>query len=304
MKEFLKQNIVNLTTCVLVIVFSLLILFSLPQQNELSFSEIKEYANELRDKGLYQDAIDAYKEFLKDKTLNKKIRSNIHYFIAEIYRDNLKNFDKALSHYIKIKYIYPDTPLLNNINQKIVECLENSGRSREAQLALQESTSINQKQSTPDSKIILAKIDNDFITLQDFNTWFSHLPLELQKKYHTKQEKKKLLYQYINQELLYRRALRKGLQNDPEISKTLFEIKKNLMAQKLIQQEFGNIKVSDNEIELYYKANKEKYKKPLSQVYQQVKTDLLEEKIQEKSQEIMQKMLKANALKIFEDNLK
>ena len=169
MLEIIKKNIYYFIIIILLFVVLIFNIINNNTPSEISYHNLKDYANELRTKKLYTDAIQAYGEFLKSSSLSKNIRSNIHYFIAEIYRDNLKDFDNALAHYIKIKYIYPDTPLWNNINQKIVECLENSGRSREAQLALEESTSLNKKSSSDRSSTILAKIDSDMITLDQFD---------------------------------------------------------------------------------------------------------------------------------------
>jgi tetratricopeptide (TPR) repeat protein len=243
-------------------------------------------------------------QYLKNNTLSKKTRSNLYYFIGEIYRDNLKDFDKALAHFIKIKYIYPGTPLMNNINQKIVECLENSGRSRAAQLALKESTSLN-RNNTKESSVILAKIDNEMITLADFNDWYSLLPDDLKSQFTTRDKKRELLKQFVSQELMYKMAMRKGLQNDPEVIKKTFDTKKSFMTQKLMQSELmSQIKISQKDIEMYYKANQSKYKKPLQQVFQLVQQDLWQEKMQEKSAELINRMTKANSVQIFEDNMK
>jgi len=301
--NFIKKNLLLLINSALLLIIIALLLFPSSGANQMSFSKIKEYANELRSKGLFLQAIESYKQFLKNTSISKKTRSNLHYFIGEIYRDNLKDFDKALAHFIKIKYINPTTPLMNNINQKIVECLENSGRSRQAQLALEESTALN-KSRTKESATILAKIDNDIISLADFNAWFDQLPDNIKTEYASKSKKKELLQQYIGQELMYRLALRKGFQNDPEILKKSFDVKKNLMAQKVIQEElYSQIKITPQEIELYYNAHKDRYKKPLNQMIPIVQNDLLQEKMQEKSQELLSKMIKANSVQIFDDNL-
>ncbi len=305
MKDFIKKNFFNLIILAFLIIVLFFIIFRPPGTEELSYNDIKEYANELRSKGLYKQAIESYKQFLKNTSISKKTRANIHYFIGEIYRDNLKDFDKALAHFIKIKYIFPETPLMNNINQKIIECLENSGRSREAQLALEESTALNKRSGTKETSVVLAKIDNDIITLADFNSWYDELPDNIKKEFATRNKKKELFRQYISQELMYRLALRKGFQNDPDIIKKNFEIKKNLMAQKILQEELlSQIKITPKEIELYYNAHKDRYKKPLNQAAQLVQQDLMQEKIQEKSQELLIKMIKANSVQIFDDNIK
>ena len=305
MKDFIKKNILNLVILILIIAIIFLIIFGSSGNEELSYSNMKEYSNELRSKGLHEQAIESYKQFLKNTSLPKKTKANIHYFIGEIYRDNLKDFDKALAHFIKIRYIHPNSPLMNNVNQKIVECLENSGRSREAQLALKESTALNKSSRTKETSVVLAKIDNDIITLADFNNWYDELPDNIRKEFAALNKKKELLQQYIGQELMYRMAMRKGFHNDPAILKKSFEVKKNLMAQKVLQEELlGQIKITPRDIELYYNAHKDKYNKPLNQVVQLVQQDFMQEKIQEKSRELLNRMVKANSVQIFDDNLR
>ncbi len=307
-KKIFKEKIIEIINLIITLVLFIIVIIKLPSPNKgkLSSSDIKELANDLKSKGLYQQAIEVYKEFLKNSSVSKRIRSNINYMIANIYEEYLKDFDNALLYYYKSKLIYPSTPLLNNINQKIVKCLENSGRSREAQLALEESTLLNNKDNKKkETSVIVAKIDNDIITLDDFNRWYEGLPDEIKAKYNSREKKKELLHQFIGQELMYRMALRKGYQNNPDILKKAFEIKKNLMIQKLMQDELLNkIKISKNDIELYYKANKNKYKAPLSRVYKEVYNDLMQEKISEESQQLLQRMINANKVVIFDGNIK
>ncbi len=304
MLEFIKKNISSFVILSFLATLLLLNIFQFAGSHDLSFHNMKYYSNELRNKGLYEQAIESYKHYLKKTITSKKIRANIHYFIAEIYRENLKDLDKALAHYIKIKYIYPGSSLMNNVNPKIIECLENTGRSRAAHLALEEATALDQSGRKRGDERILAKIDNDIITQADFNNWYDELPEGIKKEFSSLQKRKQLFQQYIGQELMYRMAVRKGFQNDPEIIKKGFEIKKSMMAQKLIQEEMGKIKISPNDIELFYKANKDKYKKPLSQVAGLVQQDFMQEKMQERSQELISRMVKANSVRIFEDNVR
>ncbi len=306
MKNFIKSNFLILINILLSFVLLILILGkSNSGGSYMSISDLQDFANDLKSKGLYSQAIIAYKEFLKNSNINKKRRANINYMIADIYREYLKDFENALYYFYKSKLIYPDSPLINNINQKIVECLENSGRSREAQLALEDSTLLTDKNKTKKGQIIVAKIDKNVITLDEFNKWYDELPQEIKSKYYTREKKKELLKQYVAQELMYRMALRKGYQNRPDVLQKSFEVKKNIMIQKLMSDELLNrIKITRNDVEFFYKANKDKYKKPLMQIYQQVYNDLMQQKVQEESRQMLEKMVQANQVQIFDGNLK
>ena len=79
----------------------------------------------------------------------------------------------------------------------------------------------------------------------------------------SKDQKIEFLRNYIVQELLYDSAKRKGLDKDKEVREGILMAEKSLMAQKLLQQEIeADVKpenYSNADVELYYKANKEKY---------------------------------------------
>jgi tetratricopeptide (TPR) repeat protein len=301
----MNKKIITISILSLISIFIIFfILNKIFKTSEMSEEKEREYANELKSKGLYLQAIEAYKEYLEKNKTSKRLRANLYYTIAEIYKNNLNDYENALKYYIKIKYIDPNNPLMQNINQKIVECLENSGRSREAQIALEESTLINnENKKRSDTSVIVAKIDSDIITLQDFNNWYNRIPSEIKSKY---PDKKTLFKQFIGEELLYRMAIRKGLQNDPEILKETSEIKKRLMLQKVLNEELkSKINITENDLKLYYQANKSKYNnKPFNEVVQNIYNDLLQLKIEEQSKILFEKLLKANRVEIFDGNIK
>ena len=102
------------------------------RKSHLSFNDLQNYANELKNKKLYTQSIEAYKNFLSVNKFSKKFRANVNYIIAEIYNNDLNDYDNALAYYIKAKYFDPHSSYLSMINQKIIQCLEKSGRTIDA----------------------------------------------------------------------------------------------------------------------------------------------------------------------------
>jgi 5'(3')-deoxyribonucleotidase len=88
------------------------------------------------------------------------------------------------------------------------------------------------------------------------------------------------------------------------------------MAQKILNDEIQKmIDIKEADIELYYKANKEKYaekdedgkvirQKSFQETAQQVAQDLLRERQQEAYQQLLDRLMKAENVNIYEKRIK
>ena len=127
------------------------------------------------------------------------------------------------------------------------------------------------------------------------------------------------LKQYIAQELLYDSAKRMGLDEDKEVLEGLHQAKKSLMSERLLRDELekesGIDKYENSDVETYYKANQERYAerddkgnvkqiKPFSEVAQQVAQDFVAEKKQQAYQRIIERLMKAEQVVVYEDKIK
>ena len=95
-----------------------------------------------------------------------------------------------------------------------------------------------------------------------------------------------------------------------------FQAKRNFMVQKLLEKEISeSVNITDMDVELYYKAHKERFAekddqgnikrmRPLEEVRQQVMQSLILEKQQEAYNRKLQKMMRDLAVEIYEDRLK
>ncbi len=287
-----RNMIIAIFGIVCIILAALLIV---PKNNNLGF--LNEYANELKLKKLSRQAIAEYQNYLNiQKDLPKKQIANINYIIADIYYNELKDYENALAGYIKIKYIDPNNELMPQINQKIVSCLENLGRSLDAQVALEDAT-FSGKNKKPSKDIMLAKIGSDLITQSQFETWLAKFPEDLKKKLN----KEDLLKQFIVSELLYRIAIRKGLENNADVLNKTFDFKKNIMIQSVFKDEvMSGIKIEPSDMKLYYEAHKKDFgTKTLEEAKEIVYQRLFQEKIQEASSKLLDRLAKAENVQIF-----
>jgi len=287
------------------------------KQPNVSGEKIREYANALYNRELYPQAVREYQRYLDLYQLNDNERANINFIIGNIYFDRLHDYDNAMAFYLKVKHVFPNSTLMPQVEKKIVACLERLQRSADAKQALDEATSLEpEKVEKSHPGTVIAKIGDRKITSGDLKYHIEQLPDYLKSQFKTKKAKLDFLKQYIATELFYDAAKRKGLDKDKDVIEGAFQAKKSLMVQKYLQQEIADqIKISNDDLELYYKANKEKYvekdkkgklkrQKPFAEVRKQVADDLLREKQKKAYENLLQRMMTAEKVEIYDDLVK
>lgn len=305
---------------ILILISHLFLSCNKTNQPSIPAAKKRELANALYNQQLHLQAVKEYEDYLKNYNLDSKEQANISYQIANIYFDRIHDYENALAYYLRIKYLYPESNLQQEVGRKIVACLERLQRSTEAQQAIEQTAALDESQKT-ESKPgeVIAKIGEREITTGDLQYQLNKLPTYMQSQLQTKQSKIEFLKQYIAQELLYDSAKRKGLDKDKDVMEGAFEAKKSLMAQKLLEQEIQDEvnldKYTNADVELYYKANKEKYAEKddkgkvkripeFQEVAKQVAQDFIHEKQQEAYNRLVERLMKAEKVTIYEDQFK
>ncbi len=163
---------------------------------------------------------------------------------------------------------------------------------------------------------MIARISSREITQGDIDFELSQLPPAIRSQYNTKAKKLEFLNQYVLTELLYKSAKNMGLDKDNEVIEAAFQAKKSIMVQKYLQDQIiKEVKIDPSDVELYYKANKDKYvekdkdgnvirEKPFNEVQQQVAQDLLIEKQKEAYGRTAERLMRAEGVQIYDDVLK
>lgn len=278
--------------------------------------QIRDYASALYNRQLYQQAVDEYNYYLDNYELDDSEAANINYTIGNIYFERVRDYENALKYYLKIKHLYTESTLQDEVSKKMVECLERLERSADAQQVLEESALLDPSQAKPRRPgEVIAKIGKRHITTGDLEYEISQLPPYVKSQLTDKSKKVDFLKQYIATELLYDTAKRKGLDKEKAVIEATFQAKKNLMVQKLLEEEISKeVNIKESDVELYYKAHQDKYSskdkdgkitgiKPLEEVKTQVMQDLIREKQQEAYDLLVQRMMRAEAVEIYEDKL-
>jgi len=286
-------------------------------QTDVSEDKIREYANALYMSELYPQAIIEYQRYLDSYSLDNEKRANILYTIGKIYFERLHDYENSLAYYLKVKHVYPESSVLQHANDGIVESLERLQRSSDAEQALDEAMNIKPaegRESQPGE--VIAKIGNRKITSGDLKHQISQLPDYIRSQLKTREAKLEFLRQFVANELFYDAAKRMGLDRDRDVIEGTFQSKKGLMVQKYFQQEIADqIKITSDDLELYFKANIDNYaekdrsgkivrQKSFYEVREKVAEDLLQERQKKLYQELMQRMMTANNVMIYDDLVK
>ncbi len=266
---------------------------------------------------LFDAAIQEYEEYLAGYPISRTKQANIYYQIANIYFERLHDYNMALENYLRIKYLYPESDIQSDVGKRIVNCLERLERSQDAQRILEKETALRPEEvveSRPGE--VLATIGDRKFTQGDLDFEINQLPPYLKSQFTTREQKLAFLRQYLAEILLYDSAKRKNLDQDKEIIEGTFRAKKQLMAQKVLQEEIEKlVDINQADIEIYYKANKEKYvekddkgkttrQKSFQEVGQQVAQDLFVEKQQEAYQQLLERLMKAEKVTVYENKVK
>jgi tetratricopeptide (TPR) repeat protein len=276
--------------------------YSCSQETKPLLSEDKKVslANTYYNNDLFEAAIKEYEDYLSSYPINDNKRANINYTIANIYFERIKDYNKALEYFLRIKTLYPESKLQNDVGKRIVNCLERLQRSQDAQRVLEKETALKPDQVEEHKPgEIIAVIGDKHITQGDLDFEIEQLPPYLQSQFSAVEQKKEFLRQYIAEELLYDSAKRKGLEKEKEIVEGI---------QKMID-------IKEADIELYYKANKEKYaekdedgkvirQKSFQETAQQVAQDLFRERQQEAYQQLLDRLMKAENVNIYDKRIK
>lgn len=134
----------------------------------------------------------------------------------------------------------------------------------------------------------LATVDGKVITVGDFEKRIEKLPPYY--KALAGQKKKDFLEDMVAEQLLYKEALKRGLNRNAEVKELLDEARRKILVAKLIEVEGNkNAGVDEAKIKAFYEAHKEDFVTPLKLRASHIQVDTEEE-----ANEILQK-LKAGA---------
>ncbi|MHB8110104.1 MAG: foldase protein PrsA [Syntrophorhabdaceae bacterium] len=116
-------------------------------------------------------------------------------------------------------------------------------------------------QKKDDTKV-LAEINNDKITITEFNKELDKIPMNMKMMVASESGKKSFLDRLIVKKLILKEAEKENIEQDKEFQNKLSEIKEQLIIESLLKKKLtAGTDMSDENLQKYYEANKEKFKK-------------------------------------------
>lgn len=223
-------------------------------------------AAQMMDKGLYDEASVEYRAAFDTPGVSNKKRANISYLLGNLYFEKMKNYEKALGWYIRAKHYDPQSPVMQQLTERTVSCLERIGRSLDAQNVLSGATYLAGEETRREPGKTVAQIEGRSITMGELDNEIQKLPTEEQKKYRDNPEAKlEFLRQYVNNELLFNMAKRADYQKDPRLRERVENFEKMLMVSRIYKERVADaINISPAEVRQYFEAHKADLAKALA----------------------------------------
>ncbi len=261
-----------------------------------------DYASEMSERGLNLQAIQAYERNLSVSGLTAADKAEIHFAIAEIYREKMSDCDNALAHYVMIDYIQPDGSFAKKSAPLISECMERTGRFMDSRRAAEGEKTDAEKET------IVAVVKGVEITLSDLDQIVRDTMMDPSQL--SREEKIELLSARISQELMADAALQKGYHKDPDIQKKVEEFRRAQLANKVFQEEIrGKSRVSPEVVKRYYDENRNLFTDengdiaPFELVSPQIYAKLNLDAQQKAAQTYLQSLLASEKTEIFRDKI-
>ena len=219
----------------------------------------------------------------KDSEAFQKEANNAKKLVEERALD--KSYQQFFNKFFKGKQVNADGYLFWSIADKIIDVLHQTKKQNnipdgeKINLAAEDYTKI-ETSLTPDTlKMVFVKFDENPVTVFQFLREFFYegfyaisanadtIRLQLQSR----------VKRFIENEMLAREGYKQGLQNLPEVKKSIDMWRENFLA-KLVKNNFiDETKLSENELKDYYEKNKENISSPLMVNILEILTDNLDD---------------------------
>jgi tetratricopeptide (TPR) repeat protein len=296
-------SLVGVIVLLSISVFLLIEVRGIKSAKSIDISRQQNLASELLDNKLYLQAIAEYDKIIQSGKIDTKKQANLNYITGNIYMDNLSDYQEAAARFVKAKVLGPDDELVKKINKNLVTCFERMGRSLDAQRELDKMTLLEKPEEEKGTRKVVARIGKREFTMADLENEIQKLRSSVAPEYKDKEKKLEFLKQWVAHELFYDAALRKGYDQDKDVIQGTFQMKKQLMINKLLEEEVpSDVQISDSEIKLYYDAHKDDFKeRRMEEVRTQIESELIRQRQEEAYMKLLSRMMQAEQVKIYED---
>ncbi len=152
--------------------------------------------------------------------------------------------------------------------------------------------------------LVLATYNGGEWTTGRYLEFYSDFPADYMTTPSDREEVKAILNGLIRNELLIQKAKEVGIAERPEFKKELSQLEDDALVQIFIKRKvYVDVEVSDEEVKAYYEEHSDTYDRPLEEVEDVVRTDLIDERRQKRLDELTVPLREEFDVVILEENL-
>jgi peptidyl-prolyl cis-trans isomerase C len=225
----------------------------------------REYAVYLAEKKMPLAAIEAYQQYLNAAALTPQERAKVCYTMGKLAVEAEK-FEEALPHLYAAEFLDPASELKDEINKKVVLCLDKLGRNVDLRHELRKRTDIRRTPAdVQPGEVVLAEFAGEIITNRDLELEIEKLSPAVRDSINTPEKKGNLLKNMVAERLLLDKARRLELDKSPEIQDQLAKQVDTMIVEKMISDEIHkDVNVTPEDVERFYKAETARFTEPAS----------------------------------------
>lgn len=229
----------------------------------LAPEQLREYAAYLAERQQPVAAIEAYQAYLDRATLEPEARANVCYSVAKLAIE-AQRFEDALPYLYQAEFLAPESALKDEIDKKVVLCLDKLGRPVDLRKELRQRTRIQRTAAdVAPGEVVLAEFAGEVITDRDLDVEIEKLPPYVRDSISGAEKRAEFLKNLVAQRLLVDKARRLELDQAPEVQEQLARQLDAMIVQQLISNEVqSRIAVTDEDVERFYKASPERFTEP------------------------------------------
>ena len=276
----------------------------------------REVAAKLQAAGAFDEAAAEWARYLEIADRPAAERAGIAYSLGNTLLE-AGRYERALRWFYEAESLGAGE-LSDELGRRIVHCLERLGRHHAATAAMGASVALAPAAGDPAAPAdpadpadpVVARIGGDEIRRSQVERALDDGPPELRRAWSEAARRPELLRRYVAEELVWRRALKLELDDDPDVRRRHADLLKQLVVAEFVERELlAKIDVDETDLRSFYQANASRYggdeatPRPFDEVRQLVERDYRLMKLDEGYQRLVESELAAAGVELFPERL-
>ena len=283
--------------------------------SEAATEHTREVASKLKAAGALDEAAELFESYLAGEPGTPESRAKIAYSLGTTYLDR-GQYERALRWFYEAESLGAGS-LAGDVGQKVVHSLERMGRHHAAQAALGSRVRLpaDEVQRSGEDPVV-ARLGTDEIRRSDLDRALDDLPPELARAFADPTRRQEFLKKYVADELLWRKAVKLEVDDDPEVRRAHAALLKQLTVNTFIEREvMSKIEVDEADLRNHFEARKSRFQpqpkegeEPQPVTFEEVRgaveQDYRRLKMQNAYNELIESELASENVELFPERLK